>query len=432
MCAKFHSPAINPFTVPQVVGKGNIKSKYLFNNYYVEFTVSYWRNAIDNALNYSNLTYLDVIYSWCIQSSPFLVSQINKRLIPLKKRDFAFSINGKIDKSMTEKYVKNSKWFRPFMRELLLSGFYGVREFCIDRDESVISYPLRNIDIFNRGLRNMTYEYNSIINADDYDNLFYFQPETDQDFKLGMLQPISRAMIGIVEMYNDWSALAKRYSFPMTTIGYMANNEDAKNIALELAAEMDPMTMPVVPFRNEYANGGKNLYQVEINPVNTQSYADAFRVYKECISEYRSEIMQLVTGGTLLGATEKNTNSEKLAQIHMNMYNDMLDNDCIGALELFNDEKIRGKLVRIFKDNRFLDARLVEIPNEDISLDIFERTGDVLAKQGMRFKPEVLRKVGMSENDVDTKINNSSWVSSLGTKISDIFNKKDKKTDPKE
>lgn len=432
MCAKFHSPAINPFSVPQTIGSGNVKSKYLFNNYYVEFTVSYWRNAIDNAINYSNLLYIDVLYSWCNQSSPFLRSQINKRLIPFGKRDFAFSENGKIDKEMTDKYIKNSKWFRPFMRELLLSKFYGVRMFCIDRDENVINYPLRNIDIFNRGLRNMTYDYYSIINADDYDNLFYFQPETDQDFKLGMFQPISRAMIGIVEMYNDWSALAKRYSFPMTTIGYMANNDDAKNIALQLASELDPMTMPVIPFRNEYANGGKNLYQVEVNPVNSQSYADAFRVFKEGISEYRAEIMQLVTGGTLLGATEKNTNSEKLAQIHMNMYDDILDNDCIEGITAFNDVKNRGKLAKLFKDDRFLKRTLVEIPRTDISIDTFERTGDVLAKQGMRFKPEVLRKIGMSETDVDTKINNSSWINGFGTKISEVFKRKDKKNDANE
>lgn len=134
----------------------------------------------------------------------------------------------------------------------------------------------------------------------------------------------------------------------------MANNEDAKDIAVSLAQELDPMTIPVVPFRNEYANGGKSLYQVEVNPINTQSYADAFRVFKEYISEYRSEIMQLVTGGTLLGATEKNTNSEELAQIHMNMYHDILDDDTESCLAMFNMPAALSKLARIFKDDRFL------------------------------------------------------------------------------
>lgn len=431
--AKFHTPAINPFTVPQVVGNSSVKSQYLFNNYYAEFTPSYWRNAINNALNYSNLVYLDTLYSWCIQSSPFLQSQIEKRLTPLKKKDFAFKINGKIDKSMTETYT-GTRWFKGFIRELLLSKFYGVRVFCIDtKDWEIVDFPLRNIDIFNRGLRNMTYDYYSIVTADKWDNLFYFEPTTDQDFRLGLLQPISRAMIGIVDMYNNWGALAKRYSFPLTVIGYMANNEDAKDIAVSLAQELDPMTIPVVPFRNEYANGGKSLYQVEVNPINTQSYADAFRVFKEYISEYRSEIMQLVTGGTLLGATEKNTNSEELAQIHMNMYRDILDADTESCLAMFNMPATLSKLARIFKDDRFFTAELVEIPNDMISIDTFERAGSVAAKQGMRFKPEVYAKIGMSADDIDTKVNNSSWVSSLTSKVSDMFNKgrKNKESDDK-
>lgn len=37
--------------------------------------------------------------------------------------------------------------------------------------------------------------------------------------------------------------------------------------------------------------------------------------------------MQLVTGGTLLGATEKNTNSEQLASIHMELYQDIIADD---------------------------------------------------------------------------------------------------------
>lgn len=143
--------------------------------------------------------------------------------------------------------------------------------------------------------------------------------------------------------------------------------------------------------------------------------------------------MQLVTGGTLLGATEKNTNSEELAQIHMNMYHDILDDDTESCLAMFNMPATLSKLARIFKDDRFFTAELVEIPNETISIDTFERAGSVAAKQGMRFKPEVYAKIGMSADDIDTKVNNSSWVSSLTSKVSDMFNKgrKNKESDDK-
>ena len=157
----------------------------------------------------------------------------------------------------------------------------------------------------------------NVVNVDEYDNIFFFRPETDQDFGMGLLQPISRAMIGIVEAYNNWSILGKRFSYPTMVIGFDNNNTIAQQFASELARKGDIMETPIIPFFYDSATGGKSKYMVEVNPVQTQSYPDAFRVFKEYISEYRSEIMQLVTGGTLLGATEKNTNSAQLASIHM-------------------------------------------------------------------------------------------------------------------
>lgn len=35
----------------------------------------------------------------------------------------------------------------------------------------------------NRAIRSQTYAIESVANVDDYDNMFYMQPDTDQDFK---------------------------------------------------------------------------------------------------------------------------------------------------------------------------------------------------------------------------------------------------------
>lgn len=90
---KFHTPKTNPYSVPQAWPmekmQGVVTSQYLHNNYYIEFTPSWWRSAIDRALQFSDLTYLDTMYSWCLQSSPFLVSLLNKRLLPAMKMNIA-------------------------------------------------------------------------------------------------------------------------------------------------------------------------------------------------------------------------------------------------------------------------------------------------------------------------------------------------------
>lgn len=424
--ADFHFPNINPFQVPQKVGSDGIESNYLFNNYYMDYTPAKWRQAVDRAIQYSDLTLLDTIYSYSLQSSPFLESQINKRLIPLYKRNFAFEVNGKIDKKLTEEHITNSWWFRKFMRYIALSKFYGVKLFQVDPEKrELLDFPLRNIDIFNKALRLGTYQYYSIINAKDYDNLFYFQPDTDQDFKLGLLQPISRAMIGIVQMFVNWELLGKRYSFPLTTIGYNANNAENKNMAKLVAQNLDMMTIPLIPFRSEYGNAGRSIYAIEVNPVQTQTQSDAFRVMKEYVIEYRSEIMQLVTGGTLLGATEKNTNSENLAEIHMQMYRDILDTDTRENLEQFNRPEVTQKLAKLLKTPRLADAKLVEIPDKTVTSKLFVEVGDMMARQGLQYSEKSFEKVGLETSDIKIKEQKESLTSKL-------FGKKPKKEEVEE
>lgn len=421
--ATFHNPSINPFQIPQSVGGGGIKSGYLPNNYNQSYTPTWWSMARHQALQYSDLTYLDILFGWCMQSSPFLASQVQKRTMPMRKRDFAFFVNGKEDKRMTAKYITNSIWFKDYIENIILSKFYGVRCFVLDKNKNnkITSFPLRNIDIFNKGLRKVTYAYSEVVNAKDYDNMFFFEPSEDQDTRLGLLLPISRMLMGIMEAYNNWSVVGLRFSYPMTTIGFMDNNPDAKAIAEEISNNLNPMSTPLLPFRNDMPSGGKSTYQVEVNSVTTQSYPDAFRVYKELINECRSEIMQLITGGTLLGATEKNTNSEQLATIHMNMYNDILEADLDFVLSQFNAGDNLTKLARYFGDDRLMIAELREIPNNTIPVDKFVKIGDILSKMGMRFDKSVMAKVGLNESDINPSTNHKSWMKETTNKLGAIL-----------
>lgn len=399
--AKFHNPQRNPFLVPQPVGAGDISSAYLFNQYRVDWTPSKWREAINQAMQYSNLVQLDALYSWCVQSSPFLNSQIQKRLVPLFKRNFAIKVGGEVSKDMTDKYITNSWWFQNYMRYVVLSKFYGVKVFTIDpKKRKIVDLPLRNIDIFNRGLREGTYQYYNIVNAEDYDNLFYIQPETDQDFQLGLLQPISRAMVGIVQMYNVWFIAAQNYSRPFTTLGFNSNNDKAKDTALQVAQNIDMMNIPIIPFTQQMGSD-KNSYQVEVSTASTNASEGQFRSFKEYIAAFEAEIMQLVTGGTLLGATEKNTNSEQLASIHLEIYRDILDADAKFVLQAFNDPQNLEKLSKLFGDKEFMQAELVEIPDNTVSQKLFVEVGTMLAKQGGKFTPEAFEKVGLSAEDID-------------------------------
>ena len=99
----------------------------------------------------------------------------------------------------------------------------------------------------NRAIRSQTYAIESVANVDDYDNMFYMQPDTDQDFKMGMMQQISRAMIGIVEAYNNWSVTSATYSYPRTTVGFIDGNAQAQALAENIANNLDPLDTPCCP-----------------------------------------------------------------------------------------------------------------------------------------------------------------------------------------
>lgn len=407
--ATFKQPPVQPYNIFRQEGTGPIKSRYLPNDYYVEFTPSWWRLACDNAVLYSDLTFLDAMYGWCIQSSPFLVSQINKRTIPIAKAKFAFiNEDGEVDEKITD-LITGTNWWGKMIQARLLSNFYGVKMIEVDiENDLVIDFPMRNIDIVNKAIRSQTYGIETVALAKDYDNLFYMQPNTDQDFKLGMMQPISRAMIGINEAYINWSVTSASYSYPQTVIGYIDGNKEMKALAEGIAENFDPLSRPIVPFKQNL-DDKSNVYQIEIKPIQTQMYPDAFRVFKEYIDSYRQEIMQLVTGGTLLGATEKNTNSEQLANIHVGLYEDICDNDKRDVLNYFNNGDVLSKLARLTGIESLQYMKVIEVPDRTISIDKAERIITAMSKVGVQPNISFWEKIGLEKSDINIDIMNNNW-----------------------
>jgi hypothetical protein len=402
---KFHPPVTNPYSVPQQwplgddMKHGVVKSKYLYNNYYIEFTPSWWRSAIDRALQFSDLTSLDTMYSWCLQSNPFLVSLLNKRLLPAQSRKIAVAKDGQIWSQLTDA-LNETKWFKEMVNGMMMSIFQGVTVMSVDpKNDETVQYPIRNVDIINRALRSMTYQYNEVVNVADYDNMFYFAPRNEESLKLGLLQQISRVMISMIKAGNDWAAANEQYAYPTVVMEYANNSDEAKKVAFEYAGGRSPGTFPVTSFTPNLRDGAQPIPDLRITPVNTQMYPESFRSYKEIMDKYEGYIMQLVLGGTLLGSTEKNTNSEQLADIHLGMYEDILESDRRMILDMFNEKTTLQKFSRLFGLD-LTGCKFVYIPDTSVSLRTFKVAGEVAAKQGLRFSEETFEKIGMEAKDI--------------------------------
>lgn len=165
----------------------------------------------------------------------------------------------------------------------------------------------------------------------------------------------------------------------------------------------DPTATPVVPFEvNELSTNKERKYQVEINSVNTEAPSEAFRAHKELVDKWESELMQLITGSTLIGNTEKNTNSEQLAEIHMQLYKNILDEDNKDILRVTNTQTM-PKLARLIKNKDLTDYQVVIIPDKSISVKHFIQITNTLSKQGLRISEQFLQKVGLDEGDIRQK-----------------------------
>lgn len=220
----WNTPQIDPYYIPKSVGTGVVKSKYLINYYDTPYTAKYWRDAIDRAINYSDLYYYGVLQSWAIQSSPFLVSLLDKRYVPAQKNFYALAKYGemsRIDDKFSKYFTQTNIFKQLVCRAPLNAKIRGVAGKQIDIEKDIVTdFPMRNIDMFNRAIRYMTFDIQSVAKFDDYDNMFYFEASPEEDYKLGLMQEITRAIIEIVNSYRNWGILTGRYSYPRYTIGY--------------------------------------------------------------------------------------------------------------------------------------------------------------------------------------------------------------------
>ena len=71
------APSVNPFLLPKAAGI-NVTSQTFPSNYYVEWNLSTWRMACDQAIKMGNCTSIATLFSWAYECSPFIQSLFTK------------------------------------------------------------------------------------------------------------------------------------------------------------------------------------------------------------------------------------------------------------------------------------------------------------------------------------------------------------------
>lgn len=393
-------PWQNPYNFLNFQGVSGARIQALPQNYHFELTMDTWWSAVQRARLFSDFTGLDALYSYVLKSSTLVRSAVDKRLRPLKSRTFAVYIGDKEDERLTKRIADE-----PFIRELIyqkgLSNFTYARVVGVGRDMGTYIYPLRNLDTVNRAVRKMTYNIGNIYYVRNHVNLFWMQTPYHSEDTLGLLEPVCRDYINMCNAQNNWQTASQFLAYQQMMM-YFENGDEKMEEAAQIGASQVGLGKVIISGKSTDEQTGKVIKDLELENVYGGASADTFRIFKENIEQLRSSIMQLILGSSLLGMSEKNTNSERLVRAHLKLFRDITEADAIDVQDWFNIPENRVKIAYLLDEPDLArsDCKFRVKPANYIDIGDIEAYTKMLKDLNMTPTEGFVVKTGLSVDDV--------------------------------
>lgn len=389
---------INPYDVMQKVGVPGARVVTLPQNFAFELTMDTWWSAVQRARLFSDFTGLDALYSYGMKSSTLIRSAIDKRLRPLKSRTFGVYIKGVEDERLTDT-LKNS----PLMREIIyqrgLANFTYARVVGVNKDKSTFVYPLRNLDVKNKAVKEQTYNTKGDYVVKNHVNMFWVQTSYQSEDTLGLLEPVMRDYINIMNAQNAWQA-ASQYSAYKQMVLYVENGDPEMMAQAKLAAQNIGLGQVLVAGQATDIDTKQKIRDYELVNTLGGEAADTFRIFKENIEQLRNQIMQIILGSSLLGMSDKNTNSERLVRAHLKLFRDICESDAVEVQDWLNTEENRVKLAYVMGEPALAKAEFIVKPANYIDIGDIETYTKMLKELNIIPTESFIEKSGLDPEDV--------------------------------
>lgn len=389
---------INPYNILQPEGVRGAKNIVMPNNYKFELTMDTWWSAINRARLYSDFTGLDALYSYVLKSSTLVRAAVDKRMRPLKHRTFTVLINGKENEALTKVFAANS-----LVRELVLqkglSNFTYARVIGINKDETSYVYPLRNLDVVNKAVKENTYDSAGKWKVKNHVNMFWMQtPYTSED-TLGLLEPITRDYINMVNAQNNWQTASQFLAYQQMVMYYENGDEKMQEAAEEAAARVG-LGEVIVTGQTTDEISGKITKDLDLQNVYGGAPADTFRIFKENIDSLSENIALVVLGSSLLLKSAKNTNSERLVRAHLKGFHDICESDAIEVQDWLNLTENKKKFAYLLKEPALLNATFAVNPSDYIDVGDIDTFTNFFDKCSLTPTDKFINKIGLDDKDV--------------------------------
>jgi hypothetical protein len=397
-------PTVNPFMIPKDAGI-NIVSKTFPSDYYVNWDLSTWRSACDQAIKFGNPFSYATLTSWVYECSPFVRSLFRALESPLGKIPFlAVDTKGNELPEWTAELC-NRAWQIELRKKVGMSHFWG---FCgINYDPvmgKVYKYPMQDLDPINRMLRSSTYSYFDGVKFEEFENLLFVQPSTDYEAFLGWMQPIARSFIQMNLNKNNWISAGRRLAFPLMTVGYPQDDSAIDPVTglgtnpYKLQAEAvvqnaDPSRGLVYPYTKDAQ--GNIVKSLEIEFENPGSQARAHAIYSDFNDSEKNEIREMILGGTLTADVGK-SGSRALGSVHEDKLETVIMDMVDFVASYMNDEWL-PKISKFYK-NFPAGIQLQANKAKQLSIDDIQKLSTVLQASGKRLTDDFFVANGLSKD----------------------------------
>jgi len=389
----------NPYNLLNKQGVAGARNVVLPNNYQFELNMDTWWSAVTRARLYSDFTGLDALYSYVMKSSTIVRAAIDRRMRPLRMRDFSVTINGKEDEKLTKIFNQNS-----VVNELVyqkgLANFTYARVIGVNKDQETYVYPLRNLDVLNKAVKEQTHDMKGKWYVKSHVNLFWLQTNYQSEDTLGLLEPICRDYINAVNAQNNWQTASQFLAYQQMMM-YYENGDEKMQEAAEAAAEKVGVGQVIVSGQTtDELDKGKITKDMVLENVGGGTSGDTFRIFKENIDSLYENISLVVLGSSLLMKTAKNTNSERLVRAHLKGFNAIVETDVLDIQNWLNKEENKKKFAYLLKEPALANATFVANPANNIDVGEIDSFTEFFDKLQLRPTDAFIRKIGLNENDI--------------------------------
>jgi hypothetical protein len=401
------SPTVNPFLIPKAGGL-TATSQVFPSYYYVEWDLTRWRAACDQAIREGYAVSYATLTTWAYESSPFIQSLFNRLGMALDKIPFKV-VDGdgnEVEELTAELCMK--PWHLSLRREILFSYFWGFSGLNFDPfSEAVYKYPQQQVDPINRMLKNSTFAFYDGELFENNDNLLFVQPSTNYESFLGWMQPITRLFIQTNLNNNNWVAAGKRLAFPVMTVGYPENDNainpatglpinDYKNDAMVMASMLDPMQAQVYPYTiDEHGNVVKS---VMIEFEKTGAAANSHKIYQEFNSDAKVEIETMIYGRALTNSSSRGGN-RALGEVEESTINERIEGLLPFVLAILNGD-FKNKISK-FYNNLPEGWTFVTDTAKSLTFDEVLAISTAITSNGFKLTKEFFIKNGLSPDDFE-------------------------------